>query len=95
MTATAGTPSRAVAHYRWAITLQTPGHDPVEFKGTQTSIATPEEDERAIRFVTERSFHKAHPDQDGPVTVLSFSLEPDERRPGCSCSYCSPAQEAS
>jgi hypothetical protein len=76
MTTTEDTP-RTVSHYNWAITFQTPGHDPAEVKGTMTSIATQAEDARALLAAAERIFRRRYLDQDGPVSVLSFSLEPE------------------
>lgn len=76
MTTTEETP-RAVCHYRWAVTFQCPGYDPAEISGVMTSVGTPEEDAGALKVTAERWFRQAHPDQDGPVTVLSLTVEPD------------------
>ena len=76
MTTTQETP-RTISHYRWSVTFQTPGHDPAEVKGTMTSIATRDEDARSLLAAAERNFRQRYPDQDGPVSVLSFSLEPE------------------
>jgi hypothetical protein len=76
MTTTQETP-RTVTHYSWSVTLQTPGHDPAEVRGTMTSIATRDEDARSLLAAAERSFRQRYPLQGGPVSVLSFSLEPE------------------